>query len=104
MVDKLIPITLSQKAIEEVKNIMANKNIPEEYSLRVGIKGSGGCSGFTYLLGFDTQKDSDIDFEIENIPVLVEKKHTMYLLGLEVDFYEGTDARGFTFVKREEKS
>ena len=104
MVDKLIPITLSQKAIEEVKNIMANKNIPEEYSLRVGIKGSGGCSGFTYLLGFDTQKDSDIDFEIENIPVLVEKKHTMYLLGLEVDFYEGADARGFTFVKREEKS
>jgi iron-sulfur cluster assembly protein len=32
----------------------------------------------------------------------VEKRHTMYLVGLEVDFYEGADARGFTFVKPEE--
>ncbi|MEQ8244146.1 iron-sulfur cluster biosynthesis family protein [Fulvivirga sp.] len=95
----LTPVTLTPKAIEEVRNIMSNKNIPEGYSLRIGIKGSGGCAGFTFMLGFDKKKDSDLEYDIEGIPVLVEKKHTMYLLDLEVDFYEGGDARGFTFVK-----
>ncbi|MCG8386903.1 MAG: iron-sulfur cluster assembly accessory protein [Cytophagales bacterium] len=99
MADKLIPITLSEKAIAEVKHIMLNKNIPGGYGLRVGVKGGGGCGGFNYILGFDTQKENDIDFEIGGIPIFVEKKHTMYLLGIEVDFYEGADARGFTFVK-----
>ncbi|MEQ9165226.1 MAG: iron-sulfur cluster biosynthesis family protein [Fulvivirga sp.] len=96
----LTPVTLTPKAIEEVRNIMSNKNIPEDYSLRIGIKGSGGCAGFTFMLGFDKKKDTDLEYEIEGIPVLVEKKHTMYLLDLEVDFYEGSDARGFTFVKK----
>jgi iron-sulfur cluster assembly protein len=31
--------------------------------------------------------------------VYVEKKHTMYLIGKEVDFYEGADARGFMFAE-----
>ncbi|UII29267.1 iron-sulfur cluster assembly accessory protein [Fulvivirga maritima] len=101
--DGLVPVTLTPKAVEEVKNIMTNKNIPEGYSLRIGIKGSGGCAGFTYMLGFDQKKDADLEYEQDGIPVLVQKRETMYLLGLEVDFYEGADARGFTFVKTGEK-
>jgi len=31
--------------------------------------------------------------------VLVDKKHTMYLIGKQVDFYEGADAKGFMFVE-----
>jgi iron-sulfur cluster assembly protein len=30
--------------------------------------------------------------------VLVDKKHIMFLIGKQVDFYEGADARGFMFV------
>ncbi|WP_317191630.1 HesB/IscA family protein [Fulvivirga sediminis] len=97
--DGLVPVTLTPKAVEEVKNIMTNKNIPEGYSLRIGIKGAGGCAGFTYMLGFDQKKDNDLEYKQDGIPVLVQKRETMYLLGLEVDFYEGADARGFTFVK-----
>jgi iron-sulfur cluster assembly protein len=37
---------------------------------------------------------------IDDIPVYVDKKHTMYIIGKEVDFYDGEDARGFTFVDR----
>lgn len=102
MFEDIIPITLSAKAVEEVQKIMSSKNIPEDYGLRIGIKGTGGCAGYTYLLGFDKQKEKDMAFNIEGIPVYVAKKDTMYLLGLEVDFYEGSDARGFTFVKPEE--
>lgn len=99
----LIPITLTPKAVAEVKNIMANKGIPQDYGLRVGVKGGGGCGGATFLLGFDKKKDGDTEFNIEGITVYLEKKQTMFLIGLEVDFYEGSDARGFTFVNPDAK-
>lgn len=93
----LKPVELTEKAIQEVKTIMATKNIPEGYGLRVGMKG-GGCGGMSFVLGFDQQKENDLSYEIAGIPVLVEKRHTMYLVGMKVDFYEGADARGFMFI------
>jgi len=93
----LIPIQITQKAITEIKTIISTKNIPVDYCLRVGVKG-GGCGGMSYMLGFDKIKEGDQQFDIEGIPVLIEKKHYMFLMGMQVDFYEGNDARGFTFV------
>jgi iron-sulfur cluster assembly protein len=93
----LIPINITVKAQEEIKNIINTKNIPKDYYLRVGVKG-GGCGGMSYLLGFDKAKEGDQQFEIDGISVLIEKKHYMFLMGMQVDFYEGNDARGFTFV------
>ena len=81
---------------------MSRKEIPEDYYLRIGIKGAG-CSGLGFLLGFDKQKDNDIRYTIRGIPVLIDKRHTMYLLGLEVDFYDGSDAKGFTFINPDQK-
>ena len=92
------PVTLTPKAIDEVKNIMANKSIPEGYGLRIEVKGGAGCMGLGYGLGFDKPKEGDMSYEVEGITIHVEKRQTMYLVGLEVDFYEGNDARGFTFV------
>jgi iron-sulfur cluster assembly protein len=97
MFDNLRPVSLSDRAAEEVRKIMETKNIPADYGLRVGIKG-GGCGGVALLIGFDKQKDTDLAYTIAGIPVYVDKKHTMYIIGKEVDFYDGDDARGFTFV------
>jgi iron-sulfur cluster assembly protein len=52
------PISLTESAVKEIKNIISEKNIPAEYGLRVGVKG-GGCSGLSYILGFDLQKEND---------------------------------------------
>lgn len=95
------PVTLSDKAIAEVKHIMANKNIPEGYGLRIGVKGGSGCGGMGFMLGFDKSKEGDISYDVEGIRVHVEKKQTMYLIGLEVDFVDEADARGFTFISPE---
>lgn len=99
----MIPVKISEEAIREVKNIMDNKNIPEGYGLRVGVRGGGGCSaaGMNYMLGFDKQKESDKAFDIEGIPVYIDKSHVMYIIGMEVKFHEGNDARGFVFVNPE---
>lgn len=92
------PVTLSEKATEEVINIMQNKGIPADYGLRIGIKG-GGCGSMGFMLGFDKKKEDDIDYSKNNIPIYVDKRHVMYLIGVEVDFYEGSDERGFVFNK-----
>ena len=103
MISSFKPVKISDKALAEVKNIMTNKKIPEEYGLRIGIKGAG-CAGISYLVGFDKKKETDLSFDWDGIVVLVEKKHAMYLVGVELDFHEGVDARGFTFNNTVEDS
>lgn len=99
MFDNIKPVKLTVKAAEEVRKIMQTKNIPADYGLRLGVRG-GGCSGVSLIIGFDKKKEADLAYTIEGIPVYIDKKHTMYLIGKEVDFYEGTDARGFMFVDK----
>jgi len=103
MFDNVKPIGITTRAAEEVKKIMQTKNIPEGYGLRLGIKG-GGCGGVSLIIGFDKQKPTDLAYEIDGIQVYVEKKHTMYLIGKEVDFYDGAEARGFLFAEATSKS
>jgi iron-sulfur cluster assembly protein len=98
MFDNLHPVTLSDRAVEEIRKIMTTKNIPADYGLRVGVKG-GGCGGVALMIGFDRQKNTDLAYTIGDIPVYVDKKHTMYIIGKEVDFFEGDEARGFIFVE-----
>jgi iron-sulfur cluster assembly protein len=97
------PVTISAKAAEEVRKIMQTKNIPADYALRIGVRG-GGCAGVSLMIGFDKKKATDLAYEIEGIPVLVDKKHTLYIIGKEVDFIEGVDARGFMFVEKTDTS
>ena len=97
MFDNLHPVTLSDRAVEEIRKIMTTKNIPADYGLRVGVKG-GGCGGVALMIGFDKQKTTDLAYSVGDIPVYVDKKHTMYIIGKEVDFFEGDEARGFMFV------
>ncbi|MCK6616567.1 MAG: iron-sulfur cluster assembly accessory protein [Cyclobacteriaceae bacterium] len=91
------PITISPKAVNEIKKIMDKKGIPSDYGLRIGVRGSG-C-GVSLMIGFDKKKETDLTYTINDIPVYVDKKHTMFLIGKEVDFYEGADGRGFTFIE-----
>jgi iron-sulfur cluster assembly protein len=100
MFDNVQPVTISSRAAIEIRKIMETKNIPKDYGLRVGVKG-GGCGGVSLIIGFDRKKESDMAYSISDIPVYVDKKHTMYLIGKEVDFYEGADARGFVFTDPE---
>ena len=95
------PVTLTDRARAEVRRIVANKQIPAQYGLRVGVKG-GGCSGMSYVLGFDKQRDHDLSFEIDGadgdaITLYMDKRHGLYLMGTTVDYHDGLDARGFVF-------
>ena len=92
------PVTITDAAASEIRTIMDTKNIPEGYGLRIGVRGGRGCAGVDYYVGFDKAKETDIQYTVNDIPVYVGKAETMYLMGITLDFYEGADARGFTFL------
>ncbi len=90
------PISFTAGAVKQLKILFDEKRVPEGYGLRVGIKG-GGCSGFTYILGFDNKKDEDEIYVIDGFTVYMEKAHGLYLIGMEVDWLDGLNNRGFVF-------
>jgi len=90
------PIALTEGAIKEVRKLMSAEGFDTTQSLRVGVKG-GGCSGMTYILGFDQKTENDQEFEIEGIRCIMNKSHEIYLLGMQVDWLDGLNNRGFTF-------
>lgn len=96
MTDLETPVNLTEGAITQLKKIMADQNVTDLHGLRVGVKG-GGCSGFTYILGFDEKKEEDDEFEIGGFRVIMNKAHAIYLVGIEIDFLDGLQNRGFTF-------
>ena len=90
-------IKITEKAVKEVRNIMAENKIPEAFGLRVGVKG-GGCSGLTYTLNFDAQpKEGDTVIDYNDVKLFVDGKSLFYLTGTELDFTDGLNGKGFVF-------
>ncbi|MCB0686351.1 MAG: iron-sulfur cluster assembly accessory protein [Saprospiraceae bacterium] len=90
------PISLTPGALAELNKIKSQENVPDDFGLRVGVKG-GGCSGFSYILGFDSLKEGDQEYDIDGMRVIMSKAHGIYLLGMEIDYVNGLNNRGFTF-------
>ncbi len=92
-----MPISLTEKAKEKVKEIMSEQ--PEPFAgLRIQVVG-GGCSGFSYRMGFDKafNEQSDTMFEFDGLKVFVDKASLMYMDGAEVDYVDGLHGAGFKF-------
>jgi len=88
-------ITLTPKALTEVKRLLDNEKKPE-LGLRMGVR-SGGCSGFSYMLGFDSLHEGDNVQEVDGVKVFVDLKSAPTLEGTEVDYTDGLQGKGFTF-------
>jgi len=90
------PVRLTDGAIKEIKKLMSAEGFDKNQYLRIGVKG-GGCSGMTYVLGFDKAGADDQHFDIDGIPCVMKKSHEMYLYGMLIDWQDGLNNRGFTF-------
>jgi iron-sulfur cluster assembly protein len=90
------PVTFTSDAVSEIQRLMNEPGFDASNKLRVGVKG-GGCSGMTYVLGFDAMTEKDELFEIEGIPCIMNKSHEMYIFGMVIDWQGGLNSRGFTF-------
>ncbi len=91
------PVRLTNSAISEIKRLLNEDGFDTSKKLRIGVKG-GGCSGMTYVLGFDDATDLDQVYESGNISFIMNPSHQLYLFGMEVDWQGGLNSRGFTFT------
>lgn len=96
MVTTSTPVSFTEGAVKELKRLMAEDGFDASQRLRVGVKG-GGCSGMTYVLGFDQPADDDEHFEVDGVACVMNKSHQLYLFGMEIDWQGGLNSRGFTF-------
>jgi len=91
-------VILTETAAKEINRVKEEQKFPENMFLRIGVTG-GGCSGFSYSLGFDDKFDEakDSKYEYHGVEVVVDKKSALFLDGTTVDWYSGLEKRGFTF-------
>ena len=90
------PVSLTPTAVAEFKRLLTEKEMSADNGVRIGVKG-GGCAGFSYILGFDNKTDQDQEFDIDGLKVYMNKAQSIYLFGIEIDYQDGLNARGFVF-------
>ena len=100
----VLEVRLSAAAAERLRALVAEQSIPEdERNLRIGLK-VGGCSGFSYELGFDKATPKDLSFESQGIRVVVDREHAPKLQGMVVDFVDTVQEQGFKISNPNAKS
>ena len=89
------PVTFTESAAKEIKKISNDQQNSGKF-LRIGVKG-GGCSGMSYLLGFEDKTEKDEVYVIDEISCIINPAHLIYLHNMEIHWEGGLNARGFTF-------
>jgi len=92
-----VPIQSTPRALDQIRKLRASMNLNEETYLRIGVKGGKGCMVVEKLLGFDQKTDNDEVFEVEDIQFVIRKGESLYVAGMEVDYLEEGNSKGFLF-------
>ena len=88
-------ITLTEKAIEKVKEFAAAMPEAEGKALRIAIQGVG-CSGFAYAFTFDERRDGDTVVDADGLTVVIDPASAPFLRGASVDYVDDHRGAGFT--------
>jgi iron-sulfur cluster assembly protein len=90
-------VTVSEGAAKKLNSLIEESGFKTPY-VRVAVKG-GGCSGLSYDLSFDTEKQTgDTLAENNGVKILIDMKSLLYLFGTELDFSDGLNGKGFQFI------
>ena len=96
------PVSITSKAIVAIKEILDAKEIPDDYGLRIGLENMGASCGTTsYVLGFDKKDDSDLIYEVDDVPVYIKKAVVLHVTGLKLDHVKEGEVSGFLFKKED---
>ena len=89
-------LSLTPAAVEYVKRIRATEH-KEGQALRIGLK-AGGCSGYSYFLGFTAERgSSDFVLEYDGLAVYVDPRSLQVLDGTQIDYERGLLGAGIQF-------
>ena len=89
-------ISLTEESANVLLSYMNEEKPIPEY-VRFGVK-AGGCSGFTYTIGFDNRsRKFDLEFESCGVKLLVDKKSHLYVKETEIGWSDELQDKGFKF-------
>jgi len=88
-------VSATDGAIVELKRLLDSESDVD--GVRLGVKG-GGCSGLSYVLEFSKEREGDNAMEQGGIRFLMDRKSTIYLKGIVLDYKEGLEGKGFVFT------
>jgi len=87
-------ITLTDTASIKVKELIAQEG-EDGLMLRVAVR-PGGCSGFSYEMFFDSERETDdITADYEGVTVVVDPSSAQLLDGASLDYKDGLQGAGF---------
>jgi iron-sulfur cluster assembly protein len=88
------PVRIAPDARLRILDSLASPALRDTYGLRVGVRG-GGC-GTAWLLGFDTPGPADEVYNVEDVRVIIDRRHLLYVLGVEIGYGLADGQAGFT--------
>ena len=89
-------ITLSEKAVSRIKEIMSQAE-SSTIGVRVGVQ-SGGCAGMSYVMEYTKNPNpNDEVIEEKGVKVFIDSAAVMYLFGTEMDFKKEKFSSQFVF-------
>ena len=88
-------ITATPKALDHLRDLLTSEEA-DSTGVRLGVKG-GGCSGLSYLLEFGVEREGDNVVEAQGIRFYLDRKSSIYLKGVQLDYDAGLEGRGFVF-------
>ena len=87
-------ITLTDTASVKVKELISQEG-QDDLMLRVAVR-PGGCSGYSYEMFFDSEKDSeDLVVDQLGVAVVVDPASAQHLVGATLDYKDGLQGAGF---------
>jgi iron-sulfur cluster assembly protein len=95
-------ITITDQARLKIQKLVAAKGYA---GIRLGVK-TTGCSGLAYVLEYVkdyTPDDTIINYAQNEFCVIVDKKHDVYLKGIQVDYVRQGLNEGFEFTNPNER-
>jgi len=97
-------IHVTDKAADQIKTIMQKEGL-QDHGLRVAVIG-GGCSGMSYKLAFEKAPAAGEDkiYEEKGVRIFVDGKSYLFLNGMTLDFSDGLNGTGFSFLNPNAKS
>ncbi len=89
------PIMLTDRAAQEVKDILEQQGNPDDVALRIYVAG-GGCSGLQYGMALDENvEDGDQFFADKDVRVVIDPMSLKYISGSIVDYVTTAMGGGF---------
>ena len=86
---------LTEHAAVKVRALLDQEG-RDDLRLRVAVQ-PGGCSGLQYQLFFDERSlDGDLELDLQDVPVVVDRMSAPYLGGATIDFTDTIEQQGFT--------